>query len=566
MADSRIGITFTGKDALSPVVRGIRSSMDQFKKDARGGFGLAAGMSIWGVATDAIGGVVNVLKGAAQGAMEEERSLASLDTALRANIANWDGNRDAIDEAINARINLGFADTDLRQSFQELIVRTKDVNEALDLQAQAMDLARFKQIDLQAASLLVGKAYSGQVSALRRAGLAIDATATSTQALAQLQQATGGQAVAWADSTEGAFATMELQLGEAQEAIGLALLPAMKELATFVRDDVVPQFLIMLDTLGQFGDAFNDFNRMINPAVAFTQDLYKGALDLAEGMGLTAEEARAATDEILAQGSVWSETTTDAEKYEILMKAINEALVRYRTIAEVNAVATERNKTAWITAGKAADDLEVGLYGVGRASKEMAYILADTWGSAANTATAAGRDIAGNLTTSLRQMIRDGRADVRASAAELSWALKHPFSDEEYANWLERRINRASQKRLRAQKRGDRDAVAEIDRHIAVMRGKLTELTEAGFITKSEFYMASIPTAPEHRAGGGPVDPGNTYVVGERGPELLVMGSRAGHVVANGGNAGRPIVVNVDGQRLFEIVDRRMGRQLAMGG
>ena len=49
------------------------------------------------------------------------------------------------------------------------------------------------------------------------------------------------------------------------------------------------------------------------------------------------------------------------------------------------------------------------------------------------------------------------------------------------------------------------------------------------------------------RAQGGPVDPFKTYVVGEKGPELLRMGSRSGHVVSNkdafGSGGDRPVNV-----------------------
>jgi len=37
------------------------------------------------------------------------------------------------------------------------------------------------------------------------------------------------------------------------------------------------------------------------------------------------------------------------------------------------------------------------------------------------------------------------------------------------------------------------------------------------------------------RANGGPVSAGGTYLVGERGPELLTMGARSGYVTPNGG-------------------------------
>jgi hypothetical protein len=47
------------------------------------------------------------------------------------------------------------------------------------------------------------------------------------------------------------------------------------------------------------------------------------------------------------------------------------------------------------------------------------------------------------------------------------------------------------------------------------------------------------------RASGGPVTAGGTYLVGERGPELLTIGSSSGYVTPNG--AGSTVTINVNG-------------------
>ena len=46
---------------------------------------------------------------------------------------------------------------------------------------------------------------------------------------------------------------------------------------------------------------------------------------------------------------------------------------------------------------------------------------------------------------------------------------------------------------------------------------------------------AGLSFAIPPRANGGPVAAGGTYLVGERGPELLTMGARSGYVTPNGG-------------------------------
>ena len=46
------------------------------------------------------------------------------------------------------------------------------------------------------------------------------------------------------------------------------------------------------------------------------------------------------------------------------------------------------------------------------------------------------------------------------------------------------------------------------------------------------------------RAAGGPVSAGSTYLVGERGPELLRMGAQGGHVVPNDAMGGMTVVIS----------------------
>lgn len=69
------------------------------------------------------------------------------------------------------------------------------------------------------------------------------------------------------------------------------------------------------------------------------------------------------------------------------------------------------------------------------------------------------------------------------------------------------------------------------------------------------------------RATGGPVGPGNAYLVGERGPEVFVPTS-SGRVVANGGGGSRDVRVSIavrggggeDGPRLLARSARQVAR------
>ena len=77
-SNTAVGIAFQGKDELSPVVRGIRNSMDGFKKDAATGFGLGAGISVFNAAKSAIGGVVDFMGDAVNAASSMSETQAKV--------------------------------------------------------------------------------------------------------------------------------------------------------------------------------------------------------------------------------------------------------------------------------------------------------------------------------------------------------------------------------------------------------------------------------------------------------------------------------------------------------
>lgn len=272
--NATITLTMLANDLASGKVGAFAGKLDALAK--RGGLvgnviqgvGLSFGTMLNPVALagNAIGAVTDLLGDAISSAQEEETSLARLDQALANNVDGWNGNRAAIDEAIDGRMKLGFADESLRDSLGKLVVRTHDSTEALDLQRIAMDLARAKQMDLAAATDLVGKAYSGQVGALRRAGIAIDSNATATEALAALQETYGGTAQRFADTTEGAMLRANIAIDEAVESLGIALLPVMENVAN-----------AMTAAIGQvdaFATHWHNFERLVQPGVAEIQDAF----------------------------------------------------------------------------------------------------------------------------------------------------------------------------------------------------------------------------------------------------------------------------------------------------
>ena len=102
-------------DKLSSPLDRVRDKFDQLGKSKGAkavlqGVGMGAGIAAWGLLQRAIGGAVGMLGESIQMAKDEQVGIAKLDQALAANIAGWDGNRQAIEAVIAQREKLAFSD------------------------------------------------------------------------------------------------------------------------------------------------------------------------------------------------------------------------------------------------------------------------------------------------------------------------------------------------------------------------------------------------------------------------------------------------------------------------
>ncbi len=194
------------------------------------GGAIAAGGSIL-----ALGGF---LVAATKAASDEQVGMDRLGQTLTNNIPGWTGNENAVEGYVAKMENMAFADDDIRDSLNKLIPRTHDLTQAQNLQATAMDLARYKNIDLSTATDIVGKVYGGNTAILNRYGIAVDKGASATDALAQIQKVAGGQAQVYADSAAGGMERLQTAFGDALETVGHEILPAvtqaLKGLADFI--------------------------------------------------------------------------------------------------------------------------------------------------------------------------------------------------------------------------------------------------------------------------------------------------------------------------------------------
>lgn len=201
--------------------------------------------------TAIVGGLVVAGAKFAQMAMEDAASADHMANALRNTAGATDAQIAATEDWITAQGKaLGVADDQLRPAMEALSLATGDVAKAQELAALAMDVSAAAGVPVETAADAIAKAYQGQETALGRLLPGMDqgvlAAGDFAAVQAELAAITGGAASASAETAAGKMATLKLQLDEAAESIGAALLPVIEA--------VLPYFERMAAWVGENTD------------------------------------------------------------------------------------------------------------------------------------------------------------------------------------------------------------------------------------------------------------------------------------------------------------------------
>ena len=172
-------------------------------------------------------------------AVEDSAAQAQLAKTLQNVVGATDAQVAATEKQISAmQMATGVADDQLRPAYASLILGTKDLataNEALQL---AMDISAGTGTDLASVSDALAKAYGGNYKALRQLSPELYAMikdgASLEAVMATLSKTFGGSAAVAANTAEGKFRRLNVALGEVQESIGLALLPAVESVLPYL--------------------------------------------------------------------------------------------------------------------------------------------------------------------------------------------------------------------------------------------------------------------------------------------------------------------------------------------
>jgi len=191
-------------------------------------------------AAAALTAVAGALGLAAKAAAEDEQQQAILANTMQNVVGATDATVAATEDMIAAMSRAtGTADSELRPAFAALLTGTKNVGEATDALSLAQDISAATGKDLASVSDALAKAYAGNMKGLQALspemkGMIADGADLDDVMLA-LNDNFGGAAARSAETAAGKFKILKTSLGETQEAIGAALLPALERVLPYLQ-------------------------------------------------------------------------------------------------------------------------------------------------------------------------------------------------------------------------------------------------------------------------------------------------------------------------------------------
>lgn len=139
----------------------------------------------------------------------------------------------------------GFQRDELEKSTTRLIQITQDYEVSLKLVAIATDMARGTGKSLAETTLIIGRAYEGQMGALRRAGVVLDKHTSSIEALNTIQKRFAGDGAAYMETYAGHVTKWQNLWHEFEVTFGKKMITAL--------DMIADGFLVEIDAIKLVG-------------------------------------------------------------------------------------------------------------------------------------------------------------------------------------------------------------------------------------------------------------------------------------------------------------------------
>lgn len=192
-------------------------------------------------ATAAVAGLAAAATVATKAAIDDQKQQDELARQLEITTGATQEQVAAVEDYIaKTEMAAAVSDTELRPAFANLVRATGSVTEAQDLMNLALDVAAGTGRDLESVSEALQEAYQGEVGPLKELDRSLtDMIATGADAdevMGQLAETFGGAAARNTETVAGRFELMQIQIQNAQESIGLALLPILEKLLPILED------------------------------------------------------------------------------------------------------------------------------------------------------------------------------------------------------------------------------------------------------------------------------------------------------------------------------------------
>jgi hypothetical protein len=265
---------------------------------------------------------------AVKAAVEDEKAQKSLAITLKNTTKATDAQVAAVEDYIDKTARaVGVADDQLRPSLDRLLRSTQDITKAQKLQTLALDIAAGTGKDLATVTEALGKAYDGNLGALKRIGVPLDENIIKIKdfdaATKALSETFAGQAAAAAETFAGRMARIKIGIDEAKEQLGQALLPLLERFAKFATEQLAPALQGLVDGLTRQGKqsltrAFYDAG---TGAVTFGYDM-----DNVQGQAYLLGEQLRKTTEILGQMLDKVTGAAEGEGFKKLLEVITSVI------------------------------------------------------------------------------------------------------------------------------------------------------------------------------------------------------------------------------------------------
>ena len=216
--------------------KGINKAVKDFKRlETNGQKAAFALKKAFVPATAALAGLTAAAGVSLKAAVEDQAQQAELARTLQTTTAATQDQVAAVEQYIaQTEKAAAVSDSELRPAFANLVRATGDVTKAQQLMTLALDVAAGTGKDLETVTEALQEAFQGEVGPLKELDKSLtDLIASGADAdtvMAQLADTFGGAAQQSTETLEGRFKLMQIELNNAKEAIGVALLPILERL------------------------------------------------------------------------------------------------------------------------------------------------------------------------------------------------------------------------------------------------------------------------------------------------------------------------------------------------